>query len=69
HELEDREGTRPVSFAGEGQTAVRESSPQLSLFGAREEAVIERIRAVQPDHMTPMDALALLAELRDELGG
>jgi DNA mismatch repair protein MutS len=67
HELEDREGTRPVSFAGEGQLAVREVSPQLSLFGAREESVIERIKAVSPDHLTPLDALSLLAELKEQL--
>jgi len=69
HELEDREGARPVSLSGEGQAAVREASPQLSLFGAREEAVIERIRAVNPDHITPLDALKLLVELREGLGG
>jgi DNA mismatch repair protein MutS len=40
---------------------------QLSLFQAGEEAVLERIRILDPSHLTPMEALHLLAELKENL--
>jgi DNA mismatch repair protein MutS len=46
---------------------------QLDLFAPErdpaEREVIERIRASDPVRTTPLEALALLAELRERLGG
>jgi DNA mismatch repair protein MutS len=41
---------------------------QLSLFPPPEEAVARRLRAADPERMTPLDALNLLAQLKRELG-
>ncbi len=40
---------------------------QLALFSGEEEAVVEELRRADPDTLTPMQALALLAELRKRL--
>jgi len=40
---------------------------QLALFSGQEEAVVEELRRADPDTLTPMQALALLAELRKRL--
>ena len=41
---------------------------QLGLFPARENPIVERIRALDPNQLTPIQALALLAELKDQAG-
>ncbi|RPJ75969.1 MAG: DNA mismatch repair protein MutS [Acidobacteria bacterium] len=47
-----------------------EPQQQLGLFQSlpspQAERVLQRLRAVDPDHVTPMEALALLAELKKE---
>jgi DNA mismatch repair protein MutS len=40
---------------------------QLALFAGQDEAVLEELRRADPDRMTPLDALALVAELRRRL--
>jgi DNA mismatch repair protein MutS len=61
----DREG-RP-------RLAHSDSSPgsgerQLPLFAGVEEAVVAELRKVEPEAMTPLQALALLAELKKRIG-
>ncbi|MFO0644438.1 MAG: DNA mismatch repair protein MutS [Polyangiaceae bacterium] len=53
----------------------RAEAPQLGLFGKEPEgmpkevrAVVDRLRATDPNALTPMDALVLLAQLKRELG-
>jgi DNA mismatch repair protein MutS len=41
---------------------------QLGLFPPVEDAVIERLRRLEVEHLTPMEALNLLAELKREAG-
>jgi DNA mismatch repair protein MutS len=60
-------GGRPSLSAADGR-----SSGQLGLFQAAapaEDPLRARLRAVDVDHMTPMQALALVAELKREVGG
>jgi DNA mismatch repair protein MutS len=60
-------GGRPSLSAGEGST-----SGQLGLFQAPSldhDPVHARLRALDVDHVTPMQALAILAELKNEAGG
>jgi len=64
----DREGRpRLAHSAGEPEGAgpVR----QLRLFAAPDEGVLDDLRKADPDHLTPVQALALLAELKRRLGG
>ena len=61
----DREG-RP-------RLAHSEASPlpperQLSLFSGSEDAVIGELRRINPDELTPLQALALIAELKKRIG-
>ncbi|HEU4455057.1 MAG TPA: DNA mismatch repair protein MutS, partial [Longimicrobium sp.] len=39
--------------------------PQLGLFGPEPHPVVDRLRTIDANHVTPMQALALLAELAD----
>jgi hypothetical protein len=39
-------------------------SSQLSLFELARHPVVERLRSLVPEEMTPLEALALLAELK-----
>lgn len=41
---------------------------QLALFAAEEHPVIKRLKAIELDKLTPLEALELLAELKRELG-
>jgi DNA mismatch repair protein MutS len=52
-----------------GKRAPRErvADGQLALFAPSEEVVLARLRSVDPDRLTPLDALALLHELRARL--
>jgi DNA mismatch repair protein MutS len=61
----DREG-RPRLAHSDADPPSR--SRQLSLFGAEEDAVIEELRRLRPDALTPLDALNLLADLKKRLG-
>jgi DNA mismatch repair protein MutS len=65
HNLErtefDREGRPRLAHSDEE----RERAPrQLALFSGRDEAVLAELRRVDPERLTPLEALALLAELR-----
>jgi len=63
----DREG-RP-RLAHSGDAAEPAPGRQLRLFAAPDEGVLDDLRKVDPDHLTPVQALALLAELKRRLGG
>jgi DNA mismatch repair protein MutS len=58
-------GGRRVGRRGRLPSSVDRS--QLSLFQAPEDPVLERLRAARPDEMTPLEALALLAELKRQV--
>jgi DNA mismatch repair protein MutS len=59
----DREGRPRLAHSDEPPAGAR----QLSLFSGQNDAVLEELRRADPDHMTPLQALALLAELRKRL--
>ncbi len=68
--LAELEGTHTGGGAGLGQRSGGAASSevardQLSLFAARH-PVVERLRALEPDRMTPLEALNLLHALRAE---
>jgi len=63
----DREG-RP-RLAHSGDAAEPAPGRQLRLFAAPDEGVLDDLRKADPDHLTPVQALALLAELKRRLGG
>jgi len=44
-------------------------SPQLPLFSAPEEGVLDRLRALDPDQLRPIEALQFLVELVEQLRG
>jgi DNA mismatch repair protein MutS len=60
----DREG-RPRLAHSEHEE--RAEARQLALFSGREEVVVEELRRADPDSLTPLQALALLAELKKRL--
>ena len=57
---------RPKFLSGKARVP-RKKVRQLSLFQAREEAVADALRRADVSNMTPMDALAKLAELQQQL--
>ncbi len=61
----DREGRPRLAHADEEPRPA--GARQLSLFSGPEEAVLEELRRLEPDQLTPLQALALLAELRQRL--
>jgi DNA mismatch repair protein MutS len=60
----DREGRPRLAHSDEAPAT---GARQLSLFSGRDEAVLDELRRTDPDQMTPLSALALLAELRKRL--
>ena len=60
----DREG-RPRLAHSEGAPAP--PGRQLALFAGEDEAVLDELRRADPDQLTPIQALALLAELKKRL--
>jgi DNA mismatch repair protein MutS len=60
----DREG-RPRLAHSESEPP--SGARQLSLFAGQDEAVLDELRRADPDQLTPLQALALLAELRKRL--
>ncbi len=54
----------PILARHEGESA---GTGQMLLFSAAEELVLEKLRAVDVDNLTPVAALSLLAALRDRL--
>lgn len=72
--LAELEGTHNPGGGGLGRRGAHRpaSSPppdQLSLFPPAEHPVVARIREMPIDHLTPLDALNLLAELKREATG
>ncbi len=60
----DREGRPRLAHS---ENAAPAGARQLSLFSGQDEAVLEELRRADPDQLTPLQALALLAELRKRL--
>jgi DNA mismatch repair protein MutS len=60
----DREGRPRLAHS---ETPAAAGARQLSLFAGQDEAVLADLRRADPDQLTPLQALALLAELRKRL--
>jgi DNA mismatch repair protein MutS len=60
----DREGRPRIAHS---ESALPAGARQLSLFSGQDEAVLAELRRADPDQLTPLQALALLAELRRRL--
>jgi DNA mismatch repair protein MutS len=63
----DREGRPRLAHSG-APSAEPAAVRQLRLFAAPDEGVLDDLRRADPDNLTPVQALALLAELRRRLG-
>jgi DNA mismatch repair protein MutS len=63
----DREG-RPRLARSDQPATPAEGGRQLALFAGAEESVLEDLRRLDLEHLTPLQALALLDELRKRLG-
>jgi DNA mismatch repair protein MutS len=61
----DREGRPRLAHS---PSAEPERGRQLALFSGEEEAVVEELRRLDVNHLTPLEALALLAEIQRRLG-
>jgi DNA mismatch repair protein MutS len=61
----DREGRPRLAHS---DAAPGSAERQLSLFAGAEEAVLSELRRVDPDALTPLQALALLAEFKRRIG-
>jgi len=59
----DREGRPRLAHAGDSPPEAG-SPRQLALFSGQDEAVIEELRRIEPERITPLEALALLSELK-----
>jgi DNA mismatch repair protein MutS len=58
---------RPEIVHGDGVKAAKRAPQEpLPLFEPRVHPLIERLQALNPDEMRPLDALQILAQLRDE---
>jgi len=69
HDLEGVEvGSRP-RLARRGRLPGPADRSQLSLFQEPESPVLERLRNLAPEEMTPLEALALLTELKRQAEG
>jgi len=60
----DREGRPRLAHS---ESAPLPGSRQLALFAGEDEAVLDELRRADPDQLTPIQALALLAELKRRL--
>ncbi len=68
--LHDLEVVEPGSRSGIGRSGRLPASvdrSQLSLFQEPEDPVLQRLRSLLPEQMTPLEALAVLAELKRQL--
>jgi DNA mismatch repair protein MutS len=61
----DREGRPRLAYAEE--EVAGEGARQLALFSGAEEAVVRELRRIDVEGLTPLQALALLAELKTRL--
>ena len=62
-----RQHERAERKASEQLETPAETAPQMRLFTPLSQKIIERLRGLDPDRLTPIEALNLLAELRREL--
>jgi DNA mismatch repair protein MutS len=69
HDLEGAEVGSGPGLGRRGRLPASLDRSQLSLFQEPESPVLERLREVLPEEMTPMEALALLAELKKQAEG
>ena len=60
----DREGRPRLAHS---DSAPAPAGRQLALFSGQDEAVLDDLRRAEPDQLTPIQALALLAELKKRL--
>jgi DNA mismatch repair protein MutS len=60
------ESAREPAKRGGSSNGTATVTDQLGLFGAQRSPVVEKLRAVDVNAMTPLDALTLLARLADE---
>ena len=60
----DREGRPRLAHSDKAAPA---GARQLTLFTGQDDAVLDELRRADPDRLTPIEALALLAELRKRL--
>jgi DNA mismatch repair protein MutS len=60
----DREGRPRLAHS---ESASPAGARQLALFSGQDDAVLDELRRADPDQLTPLQALALLAELRKRL--
>ena len=60
------EAEQIVPRSGRAPTPLVNSEDQLALFGLMTHPVIQQLRKMEPDSMTPIQALAMLARLVDE---
>jgi DNA mismatch repair protein MutS len=67
HDLEGIEVGSGPAVGRRGRLPDSADRSQLSLFQPAESPVIERLRSVVPEDMTPLEALALLAELKRQV--
>ena len=58
----DREGRPRLAHS---DSAPAPAARQLALFSGQDEAVLDDLRRADPDQLTPIQALALLAELKN----
>ena len=65
HELEGVHGGAGAGLGRTGAGAPPAARDQLSLFQQPEPAALERLRRLDVDRLTPIQALTILAELRD----
>jgi DNA mismatch repair protein MutS len=62
----DREGRPRLAHSEVEETPA--AGRQLTLFSGRDDSVLQDLRRADPDSLTPLQALALLAELKKRLG-
>ncbi len=60
----DREGRPRLAHS---ESSAPAGARQLALFSGQDDAVLDELRRADPDQLTPLQALALLAELRKRL--
>ena len=65
--LRDLEGEDGGPLGRQGRLPGSVDQSQLSLFQAPESPVVQRLRSVVPEAMTPLEALVFLSELKRQV--
>lgn len=60
--------SNPLDAMGELRSREPRFLEQLALFAAEEHPVVKRLKGIELDTLTPLEALELLAELKENLG-